>query len=65
MGAEIPLITIPLSPGKNITVISEVIALNYMLKLEGINAARDFDKRQRDAMAREAGVLRATRGDDE
>lgn len=65
LGVEIPAVRLPLVLGKNITVISEVIALNYLLKLEGINAARDFDKRQRDAMAREAGVLRATRGDDE
>jgi len=65
LGVAIPAVRLPLVLGKNITVISEVIALNYLLKLEGINAARDFDKRQRDAMAREAGVLRATRGDDE
>jgi HPr kinase/phosphorylase len=65
LGVEIPAVRLPLVLGKNITVISEVIALNYLLKLEGINAAKDFDKRQRDAMAREAGVLRATRGDDE
>ncbi len=65
LGVEIPAVRLPLVLGKNITVISEVIALNYLLKLKGINAARDFDKRQRDAMAREAGVLRATRGDEE
>jgi HPr kinase/phosphorylase len=65
LGIEIPAVTLPLVLGKNIIVISEVIALNYLLKLRGINAARDFDRRQRDAIAREAGVLRATRGDDE
>ncbi len=51
--------------GKNITIISEVIALNYLLKLRGINPAKDFDRRQRDAIARQAGMLRATQGDDE
>jgi HPr kinase/phosphorylase len=65
LGVEIPAVTLPLVLGKNITVISEVIALNYLLKIKGINAARDFDKRQRDAMAKRARVLRATRGDDE
>jgi HPr kinase/phosphorylase len=65
LGVEVPAVTLPLVLGKNITVISEVIALNYMLKLKGINAAREFDKRQRDAMARQARVLRATRGDEE
>jgi len=65
LGVEIPAVTLPLVLGKNIIVISEVIALNYLLKLRGINAARDFDRRQRDAVAKQAGVLRATRGDDE
>ncbi|MFH1689616.1 MAG: HPr(Ser) kinase/phosphatase [Candidatus Eisenbacteria bacterium] len=65
LGVEIPAVTLPLVLGKNITVISEVIALNYLLKLRGINAAKDFDRRQRDAIARQAGVLRATQGDDE
>ena len=65
LGVAIPAVTLPLVLGKNINVISEVIALNYLLKLRGINAARNFDRRQRDAMARQAGVLRATRGDDE
>lgn len=65
LGVEIPAVTLPLVLGKNITIISEVIALNYLLKLRGINAARDFDRRQRDAIAKQAGVLRATQGDDE
>jgi HPr kinase/phosphorylase len=65
LGVEIPAATLPLVLGKNITVISEVIALKYLLKLKGLNAAKDFDKRQREAMARKAGMLRATRGDDE
>ena len=65
LGVEIPAVTLPLVLGKNITVISEVIALNHLLKLRGINAALDFDRSQREAMARRAGVLRATRGDDE
>jgi len=65
LGVRIPAVRLPLVLGKNITVISEVIALNYLLKLKGINSAWDFDRRQRDAVARQAGVLRATRGDDE
>jgi len=32
LGVEIPVVVIPISPGKNITVISEVIAMNHMLK---------------------------------
>ncbi len=43
LGVEIPQVTIPLFPGKNITVISEVIAMNHMLKVYGINAAEKFN----------------------
>ena len=42
---EIPYIKLPILPGKNITVISEVIALNYLLKHYGYNAAELFQKR--------------------
>jgi len=45
LGVEIPVVTIPISPGKNITVISEVIAMNHMLKVYGQDAAREFSKR--------------------
>ncbi|MCF7805635.1 MAG: HPr(Ser) kinase/phosphatase [Candidatus Marinimicrobia bacterium] len=42
LGVEIPLIKLPIFPGKNITVISEVIALNQLLKLYGENPAKEF-----------------------
>jgi HPr kinase/phosphorylase len=45
LGVEIPVVTIPISPGKNITVISEVIAMNHMLKVYGQDAAKEFSKR--------------------
>ncbi|MBN2564532.1 MAG: HPr(Ser) kinase/phosphatase [Candidatus Eisenbacteria bacterium] len=66
LGVSIPAVTLPLVLGKNITVISEVVALNYLLKLRGINAARNFDLRQRRALTvKKDGVLGSTRGDDE
>lgn len=43
LGVEIPQVVVPLFPGKNITVISEVIAMNHMLKVYGINAAEKFN----------------------
>ena len=43
MGVDIPQIMVPINPGKNITVISEVIAMNHMLKVYGINAAQRFN----------------------
>ncbi len=39
---DIPHIQLPIFPGKNITVIIEVIALNYLLKHYGYNAAKAF-----------------------
>jgi HPr kinase/phosphorylase len=45
LGVEIPLITVPLNPGKNITVIAEVIALNHLLRYSGINPAKAFNDR--------------------
>jgi HPr kinase/phosphorylase len=45
LGAQIPLVKVPISPGKNITVISEVIAMNHMLKVYGENSAVEFSKK--------------------
>lgn len=42
---EIPYIKLPIIPGKNITVISEVISLNYLLKHYGYDSAKYFEKR--------------------
>ena len=35
LSVEVPLVQVPISPGKNITVIAEVIALNYLVKVYG------------------------------
>jgi HPr kinase/phosphorylase len=45
LGVEIPVVTIPVSPGKNITVISEVIAMNHMIKVYGEHPAKAFSRR--------------------
>jgi HPr kinase/phosphorylase len=42
---DIPYIKLPILPGKNITVVSEVIALNYLLKHYGYDAARILQER--------------------
>ncbi len=46
----IPKVSVPLNPGKNITVISEVVAMNHLLKYSGINSAELFNRRLQDAM---------------
>lgn len=42
---EVPYLKLPIIPGKNITVIAEVIALNYLLKHYGYDAAKVFQQR--------------------
>lgn len=45
LDVELPKIRVPLNPGKNITVLAEVIALNLLLRYSGINAAEQFNER--------------------
>ncbi len=45
LGLNIPQVIVPLFPGKNITVICEVIALNFMLKIYGYDAAQVLNER--------------------
>ena len=51
LGVDLPRVTIPLNPGKNLTVISEVIAMNQLLTYVGVDTAARFQER----------ILRATR----
>ncbi len=44
-GVDVELVKLPIFPGKNITVIAEVIALNYLCKHYGYNAAEEFRKK--------------------
>ena len=53
LGVEIPMVTVPISPGKNITVISEVIAMNHMLKVYGENSALEFTKKLSQKLSRQ------------
>ena len=50
LGVKIPEVTIPLNAGKNITVISEVVAMNHLLRYAGIDSADAFNQRLKDAM---------------
>jgi HPr kinase/phosphorylase len=47
LDVEIPYVKLPIFPGKNITVIAEVIAMTQLLKIAGQNPAREFDQRLR------------------
>ena len=45
LGVKIPIIELPIFPGKNITVIAETIALNQLLKIYGKFTAKEFNER--------------------
>ena len=45
LGVDIPLVKLPIFPGKNVTVIAEVVSLNYLLKHYGYDAPKEFAKR--------------------
>jgi HPr kinase/phosphorylase len=50
---DVPIrrVTVPLNPGKNITVISEVVAMTHLLQYSGVDSAAAFNQRLKDAMA--------------
>ncbi|MCC7194882.1 MAG: HPr(Ser) kinase/phosphatase [Gemmatimonadaceae bacterium] len=66
LDVELPLVTVLLNPGKNITVIAEVIAMNHLLKLTGMNAAEAFNERLKARLRQSRAVIgRYLQDDDE
>jgi len=47
LGVELPMVEVPITPGKNVTVICEVIAMNYLLRHYGHDPAEVFTERLR------------------
>ena len=45
LDVPIPTVVIPIYPGKNITVLAEVVSLDHMLRTYGFNAAENLQKR--------------------
>lgn len=45
LGVPVPKVVVPLNPGKNITVIAEVVAMNHLLKYAGVDSAARFNER--------------------
>jgi HPr kinase/phosphorylase len=43
LGADLPLLRIPVTPGRNLSTIIEVAARNYLLKRMGLNSALEFE----------------------
>lgn len=50
LDVKIPKVRVPLNAGKNITVLSEVIAMNHLLKYSGVHSAKLFNDRLQQAM---------------
>jgi HPr kinase/phosphorylase len=65
LDVEIPRVTIPLNPGKNITVVAEVIAMNHLLRYSGIDPAEAFNQRLLGRMRAAADVRQYLAEDDE
>ncbi len=56
LDVRIPRVVIPIFPGKNITVISETIALNYLVKAYGYNPAEHFSDNLVQLLRRKANL---------
>jgi HPr kinase/phosphorylase len=66
LGVEIPLVTVPITPGKNITVIAEVIALNYLVKFtSGYSPAERLNQHLLEIMKRKSAARAWVREDTE
>jgi HPr kinase/phosphorylase len=65
LGVDLPKITVFLNPGKNITVITEVIAMNHLLRYAGVNPAEVFNRRLMGQMRRAGDVRQYLMEDDE
>lgn len=57
LGVALPQIRVPLNPGKNITVIAEVIAMNHLLRYSGgVDPAEAFNRRLIGRMSEQAAA---------
>lgn len=54
LGLDIPSLTIPVKPGRNLAIIVEVAAMNHRQKKMGYNAAEELNKRLMDEIEKNA-----------
>lgn len=59
----IPKVIVPLNPGKNITVVSEVVAMMHLLRYSGVDVATAFNERLIKRMREKRGVREYLRDD--
>jgi HPr kinase/phosphorylase len=66
LGIKIPYVEVPITPGKNITVIAEVIALNYMVRVyRGFSSAERLNQHLLEIMKRRSQSRAWVRDDTE
>ena len=65
LDTQIPKARVLLNPGKNITVIAEVIAMNHLLKYSGVDPAERFNERLKQQMRGAGDVKHYLQEDDE
>jgi HPr kinase/phosphorylase len=56
LDVEIPMLIVPVRPGRNMTTIVEVAARNHLLKLQGHHSAKEFQERLNRAIALAPGA---------
>lgn len=56
LGVEISKVKLPIFPGKNITVIAEVIAINYLLRTYGYDASQVFSEKLNERIKQKSGM---------
>lgn len=64
LGVDLPIVKLPITPGKNVTVICEVIAMNHLLRHYGYDPAEAFSAKLRDRIEQKAGPDPTSRGID-
>jgi HPr kinase/phosphorylase len=59
LDVEVPMVVLPVRPGRNLTTIIEVAARNHLLKLQGHHSAREFQEKLNREIADARGGRRA------
>ncbi len=65
LGVKIPIIYLPVSPGKNVSVIMEVVAMNHILKTYGYDAAKVYTQKLQQDLQRKSKIYNTLLDDKE
>jgi HPr kinase/phosphorylase len=65
LGLRVPLIRMPVAPGRNLAILVEVAARNQLLRTRGINAARDLAARLDARLRRDAATPAEVESEDD